>query len=93
MVSQLFHAWGMRDREKSILRMNHLENPFMILAFVLGIFLQLLVTEVPWLIQAFGTQKLSWGEWQLLLGLSAAPVLAHELLLLPGRLIGMRKNL
>lgn len=92
-VSQLFHAWGMRDREKSILRMNHLENPFMILAFVLGIFLQLLVTEVPWLIQAFGTQKLSWGEWQLLLGLSAAPVLAHELLLLPGRLIGMRKNL
>lgn len=92
-VSQLFHAWGMRDREKSILRMDHLENPFMILAFVLGICLQLLVTEIPWLIQAFGTQKLSIGEWQLLLGLSAAPVVAHELLLLPGKWLGMRKDL
>ena len=91
-VSQLFHAWGMRDREKSIFRMNHLENPFMILAFFLGIFLQVLVTEVPWLVEAFGTQRLSVGEWQLLLGISALPLVFHELLLLPGKLLGFHKN-
>ena len=91
-ISQLFHAWGMRDREKSVLRMNHLENPFMILAFFLGIFLQVLVTEVPWLIQAFGTEKLSFGEWRLLLGISALPLVFHELLLLPGRILGLWKN-
>ncbi|MDQ9832020.1 cation-translocating P-type ATPase C-terminal domain-containing protein, partial [Acinetobacter soli] len=30
-VSQLFHAIGMRDRDCSVFRMNHLENPLMIL--------------------------------------------------------------
>ena len=91
-VSQLFHAWGMRDRERSIFRMNHLENPFMILAFFLGIFLQVLVTEVPWLVEAFGTKQLSFGEWQLLLGISVLPLVFHELLLLPGKLLGIHKN-
>lgn len=91
-ISQLFHAWGMRDRERSIFRMNHLENPFMILAFFLGIFLQVLVTEVPWLVEAFDTKQLSLGEWQLLLGISVLPLVFHELLLLPGKLLGLHKN-
>ena len=46
-VSQLFHAIGMRDKNKSFFSMNHLENPFMILAFCLGLGLQMMVTEVP----------------------------------------------
>lgn len=87
-VSQLFHAIGMRDRDKSILRMNHLENPFMIIAFFLGIALQMLVTEVPYFIQAFQTTQLSFGEWQWLLGISAIPLLMHELLLIPRMLTG-----
>lgn len=86
-VSQLFHAMGMRDREKSVLAMNHLENPFMLFAFFLGIALQVMVTEVPFFVEAFGTQKLSFEEWKLLLGISAIPLLVHELLLLPGKLI------
>lgn len=91
-VSQLFHAIGMRDRDKSVLRMNHLENPFMIIAFFLGIALQMLVTEVPYFIQAFQTTRLSFGEWQWLLGISAIPLLMHEILLLPRLLTGRRKK-
>lgn len=49
---QLFHAIGMRDKNKSIFSMNHLENPFMILAFCLGLALQLMVTEIPCFVQA-----------------------------------------
>ncbi|MCI8505668.1 MAG: cation-translocating P-type ATPase [Lachnospiraceae bacterium] len=79
-ISQLFHAIGMRDVETSLLRMNHRNNKMMLLAVVLGIFLQLLVTEVPYFIGVFGTCSLAFTEWLLLLVLSAMPLLAHEIL-------------
>ena len=81
-ISQLFHAIGMRDREKSVFCMNHLENPFMIVAFFLGIGLQAAVTEIPWLVEVFQIHRLSLGEWWWLIKVSAIPLLAHELLLL-----------
>ncbi len=80
-ISQLFHAIGMRDVEKSVFRMKHLENRLMITAFVIGFALQLLVTEVPYFIQMFGTCPLSLGEWGILILLAAMPVLAHEIML------------
>ena len=80
-LSQLFHAIGMRNTSVSIFRMNHLSNPLMIFSFFLGIFLQLIVTEVPYLIQIFGTAKLSLEEWGSLLLLACIPLLAHELLI------------
>lgn len=91
-VSQLFHAIGMRDRDKSVFQMKHLENPFMLGAFFLGLGLQAMVTEIPYFVQLFGTARLSLQEWCLLLGISAIPLVAHELLLIPGRLLGMRKK-
>jgi len=91
-VSQLFHAIGMRDRDKSVFRMKHLENPFMLGAFFLGLGLQLMVTEIPYFVQLFGTARLSLQEWCLLLGISAIPLVAHELLLIPNRVLGMRKK-
>lgn len=83
-MSQLFHAVGMRDVEKSVFRMNHLENGLMILACVVGFALQFAVTEVPVLVRAFGTAPLKLQEWLLLTGLAAVPLLAHELLLIAG---------
>ncbi len=80
-LSQLFHAIGMRNTSVSIFRMNHLSNPLMIFSFFLGVFLQLIVTEVPYLIQVFGTAKLSLEEWGSLLLLACIPLLAHELLI------------
>ena len=91
-ISQLFHAIGMRDKDKSILRMNHLENPFMLLAFFLGIALQVMVTEIPFLVEAFGTAKLSLSQWKLLLGISAVPLLVHEILLIPRKLLGIGRR-
>ena len=49
-------------------------------AISLGIAL-LIVTEVPYLIQIFGTAKLSLEEWGSLLLLACIPLLAHELLI------------
>lgn len=77
-MSQLFHAIGMRDVCKSVFAWNPLENPLMIVAFVGGVLLQLAVTEIPFLVQAFGTVTLSFSEWGILFALAALPLLAHE---------------
>ncbi len=81
-ISQLFHAIGMRDTGKSVFRMRHLENKLMIGACLIGFCLQFAVTEIPVLIRAFGTAHLSGGEWMRLCILAAAPLIAHEILLL-----------
>lgn len=85
-LSQLFHAVGMRDVGRSVFRMKHLENGLMAAAVVLGVFLQVLVTEVPQLVAVFQTAALTGGEWRELLILAAAPMAAHELLVLLNQL-------
>lgn len=82
-MSQLFHAIGMRDVECSFFKMKHFSNKLMIAAFVIGISLQVAVTTVPYLTNAFGTCALSLADWRFLLLLSAMPLVAHEILLLP----------
>lgn len=79
-ISQLFHAIGMRDVDCSLFRMKHFTNKLMMLAVVLGIALQTLVTTVPYFIKAFGTVPLSFSDWKMLLLLAAMPLLAHEFL-------------
>lgn len=81
-MSQLFHAIGMRDIHTSVFRMHHLHNKLMLAALIVGLCLQFAVTEIPFLIRAFGTVHLFPIEWGFLLALAAFPLLAHELLLL-----------
>ena len=54
----------------------------MYVAVLVGFGLQLAVTEIPVLVQAFGTSHLSPGEWGKLTALSAVPLIAHELIAL-----------
>ncbi len=77
-LSQLFHAIGMRDVNRSFFGMNLADNSLMLIALGAGIGLQLLVTEVPFLVGAFQTARLTLYEWGVLLGLSIIPLLAHE---------------
>lgn len=85
-ISQLFHAIGMRDVDCSLFRMKHFTNKLMMLAVVLGIALQALVTTVPYFIKGFGTVPLSFSDWKMLLLLAAMPLLAHEFLYWHARL-------
>lgn len=82
-MSQLFHAVGMRDTQKSIFKMNR-DNKLMLLACALGFALQFAVTEIPFLIQAFGTSHLTGNEWLHLSLLAACPLFAHECIALLG---------
>lgn len=79
-ISQLFHAIGMRDVNRSVFRMNHKNNPYMIGALVIGIVLQIAVTEITPLIRLFGTVRLGLTEWLQLIALSTTPLIVHELL-------------
>lgn len=78
-ISQLFHAIGMRDIKRSIFTMNHFANKLMLVALVVGIGLQVAVTHIPFLVNAFGTCVLNSREWLLLIAWSAVPLLFHEL--------------
>ena len=79
-ISQLFHAIGMRDVNRSVFKMNHRNNPYMIGALVAGIALQAAVTEITPLIRLFGTVRLGLTEWMQLIALSTAPLIVHEML-------------
>lgn len=79
-MSQLFHAIGMRNTERSVFHSRLLKNHLMILSLAAGITLQMAVTEIPALRLAFGTAQLSMQEWGLLGAVSLIPLAAHEIL-------------
>lgn len=81
-MSQLVHAVGMKDVNRSVFRMKHLENRYMLTALVIGFLLQFLVTEIPYFVTLFGTSRLSLKEWLLLGVLALVPLFVHELLCL-----------
>ena len=81
-VSQLFNAIGMRDLSKSVFKMNHFNNRMMIVAFFVGLGLQVLVTEIDFLNVLFETTHLTLQEWLMLGAISTGPLWAHELFVL-----------
>ena len=86
-VSQLFHAIGMRNYDKSLFQMSHTDNPAMIGAFAAGLVLQILVTEVPFLTDAFGTSQLKLMEWVNLTLISMLPLVSHEVIVIGKKLL------
>lgn len=86
-MSQLFHALGMQDVRSSVFSKRREFNPLMAAAFAVGFALQLAVTEIPMLVEWFGTVVLSMEEWCVLMILAAFPVLAHEMFVLATKLM------
>lgn len=91
-MSQLVHAVGMRDVNKSVFRMKHLDNYYMLFAWAAGILLQVLVTEIPYFVDLFGTSRLTLAEWARLTALSFTPLVIHELLVLSDRASGIPRK-
>lgn len=76
-ISQLFHAFNMRSH-RSIFTVNILSNPYLIGAFFMGIFLQMVVIMTPIHI-IFDVIPLSLKEWSIVFLLSFMPILIVEL--------------
>ncbi len=91
-MSELFHAIGMRDTENFLFRFNHLDNKVMILAMAVGIIGQVAVTEVPFLINIFGTCRMSWKMWLFVVVISLMPLVVHEIWVIFKKLASRSKN-
>lgn len=79
-LSQLFHMIGMSNVKNRLFNIIKGKNYVMLLALVMGIILQVLVTEVPFLIEVFKTSSLSLSEWIYLLLISSFPLIMHEIM-------------
>lgn len=79
-LSQLFHMIGMSNVKNRLFNIIKGKNYVMLLALVIGIVLQVLVTEVPFLIEVFNTSSLSLCEWIYLLLISSFPLIMHEIM-------------
>lgn len=84
-LSELFHAVGMRALSGSAFSRKEGKNPLMLFAFLFGLVMQILVTEIPGLTGLFHTVRLTPIEWLLLLLAASLPLVAHELLAVIGR--------
>ncbi len=81
-ISQLFHALGMRNVDRSVFSLHLFENKMMIIAFALGFLLQIAVTEIGPLVRMFDTVELTLVQWLELTALSSAPLWVHEIVFL-----------
>ena len=84
--SELFHMIGMSNVNKSFVNVFKSKNWMMLVAFVVGIALQLFVIEVVPVRKIFSTADLEPAEWFVTLGFSILPLIIHEFIVF-GRFI------
>jgi Ca2+-transporting ATPase len=78
-LSQLFHAFNLRNDHKSVFSIGVFSNRWMVGAFVICAFLQLSVMLFPFLIGPFKVAPLGLLDWVLVIGLSASPLVLYEI--------------
>ncbi len=83
-ISQLFHAFDLRNGEKSLAAIGPLGNRYLLGALFAGIALQAAVIAVPSLSRVFKVFSLSGRDWLLVAGLAVVPIIANE----TGKFIG-----
>lgn len=79
---ELFHMLGMSNVKKSFVRVFGNRNWMMAIAFIAGVFLQLLVIEVPAVSAIFSTANLTGNEWIVTAVCSILPLIVHEVVAL-----------
>lgn len=77
-VVQWFNAWNSRT-EKSIFKTNPVSNPWLLVALVIVVLLQLCAIYLPFLQQILGTIPLTWKQWMLVISTSTFIFVADEL--------------
>ncbi len=79
-ISELFHMIGMSDTKTSIFKILKKKNYFMFVVILIGVLLQVIVTEIPFLVATFKTESLTLLEWTWLLLMSCFPLIVHEII-------------
>lgn len=75
---QLFFSLSVRNSKKSIFSIGVFSNKYLIGAIILGLLLQLVVIEVPFMQKAFKLQMLDLQGWIMVIILGLVPLLLNE---------------
>ncbi len=86
--SQLFYSLSLRHERKSIFQIGIFSNPYLIGSVIFGLFLQLVVIEVPAFAAAFKTYNLSIPDWEMVFLFSLTPLVVNEIIKLIARITG-----
>ena len=89
-LSELFHMLGMTSLRKSFVHNFWSKNWLLWVSFVVGVALQVAVVNVPGLNNFFSCAQLDIGHWGIVIALSAAPLVVHEIVAL---ILFLRKKL
>ena len=92
--SELFHMLGMSNMDKSVFTIFKNKNYMMLVAFVVGVALQLFVVEVPGVRDVFNTagDKMNWTHWLITMAMSLLPLIVHEVVILVKFIIKKTKH-
>jgi Ca2+-transporting ATPase len=86
-LSQLFHAFDVRDNRRSVVTVGPFSNRWLWLALGAGALLQWIVISVPGLSRIFRVYPLSPADWGMAVGIAFIPVVVNELAKLVVRLV------
>ena len=81
-LSELFHMLGMTSIKKSFVHNFFSKNWLLWLSFAIGILLQVAVVNIPGLSTFFKCAQLDLAHWGIVLALSVAPLVVHEIVAL-----------
>ena len=81
-LSELFHMLGMTSLKKSFIHNFWSKNWLLWLSFALGVALQVAVVNIPGLNNFFSCAPLDIAHWGIVIALSAAPLVVHEIVAL-----------
>ncbi|MDY4215148.1 MAG: cation-translocating P-type ATPase [Candidatus Onthovivens sp.] len=92
--SELFHMLGMSNMDKSVFTIFKNKNYMMLVAFIVGVALQLFVVEVPGVRDVFNTagDKMNWTHWLITMVMSLLPLIVHEIVILVKFIIQKTKH-
>ncbi len=81
-LSELFLMISMSNENKSFVSIIKSKNFIMLSAFALGLVLQILVTEIPFLNSLFKTTQIDIIDWLIISSCSIIPLVVHEIIVL-----------
>lgn len=81
-LSELFHMLGMTSLKKSFVHNFWSKNWLLWVSFVVGVALQVAVVNIPGLNKFFSCAPLDLAHWGIVLALSVAPLVVHEIVAL-----------
>ena len=81
-LSELFHMLGMTSLKKSFIHNFWSKNWLLWLSFALGVGLQVAVVNIPGLNNFFSCAPLDVAHWGIVIALSVAPLIVHEIVAL-----------